>query len=130
MAIELIVNEQAPIEVEVESTESTVLNVAEGRPIYPNTYRGETTVTPTEEEQTLSTHNLMLQSDITVEAIPDDYIGTGVVHMDSSDLIAEDDTVTVPSGYYPDGASKAVEAGSSLADSFPCCAARICDHRE
>lgn len=118
MAIELIVNEQAPIEVEVESTESTVLNVAEGRPIYPNTYRGETTVTPTEEEQTLSTHNLMLQSDITVEAIPDDYIGTGVVHMDSSDLIAEDDTVTVPSGYYPDGASKAVEAGSvSVPDS-------------
>lgn len=118
MAIELIVNEQAPIEVEVESTESTVLNVAEGRPIYPNTYRGETTVTPTEEEQTLSTHNLMLQSDITVEAIPDDYIGTGVVHMDSSDLIAEDDTVTVPSGYYPDGASKAVESGSiSVPDS-------------
>lgn len=43
-------------------------------PIYPPSYKGETTVVPSEETQVLDTKGFILRSDITVESIPSEYI--------------------------------------------------------
>ena len=75
-------------------------------------YTGPTTVTPDETVQTLETENKFVQSDITIEAIPGDFVGDDVPRMDSDDLTVSGDTVTAPAGYYETGASKAVAAGS------------------
>lgn len=42
-------------------------------PVYPDAYSGETTVTPSEDTQTLLTHGKMIGSDITVLPIPSNY---------------------------------------------------------
>ena len=60
-----------------------VLSAGTGNPLvreyidYP-AYEGPTEVTPTEEQQTLETTDLRLTEDITVDAIPGDYIGSEV----------------------------------------------------
>lgn len=46
-----------------------------GGPVYP-VYEGETTVTPTQSLQTLETNGYLLESDITVNPIPSNYIDT------------------------------------------------------
>ena len=46
-------------------------------------------------------------------AISSSYVGSGVTRRSSTDLTASGDTVTVPSGYYENNASKAVSAGSA-----------------
>jgi len=43
-------------------------------PVYPPAYAGATTVIPTEQTQTLATEGLMLSEDVTIEAIPSQYI--------------------------------------------------------
>lgn len=50
--------------------------------------------------------------DVTVGAIPDDYVGSAVPRRSSSDLTANAGTVSAPAGYYASGASKAVPAGT------------------
>ena len=50
--------------------------------------------------------------DVTVGAIPDDYVGSAVPKRTSSDLTANAGTVSAPAGYYASGASKAVPAGT------------------
>jgi hypothetical protein len=74
-------------------------------------YLGPTTVTPNETVQTLETQNLFVQSDITVEAIPSDYVGSDVPRRDDEDLTASGATVSVPAGFYEDDASATIASG-------------------
>lgn len=72
-----------------------------------------TSVTPTESAQTIGGQKYMLEGAVTVNAIPSNYVGSGITQRSSSDLTASGATVTVPSGYYSAQASKAVSSGSA-----------------
>ena len=50
---------------------------------------------------------------ISVGAISSSYVGSGITRRDSTDLSASGNTVSVPSGYYENNASKSVSAGSA-----------------
>lgn len=53
-------------------------DISEYMPILPEQYTGQTDVSPTEEVQTLLTRGLVVPDNVTVEAIPSDYIGSSV----------------------------------------------------
>ena len=72
-----------------------------------------TTVTPTESSQTIGGADYMMEGAVTVNAIPSNYVGSGITQRSSSDLTASGATVTVPSGYYSAQASKAVASGTA-----------------
>ena len=74
-----------------------------------------TTITPTESVQTIGAARQMMEGAVTVNAIPSNYVGSGITQRSSSDLTASGATVTVPSGYYSAQASKAVANGSATA---------------
>lgn len=78
---------------------------------YPH-YDGPTTVTPTEEAQTLLTDGYLMDDDITVDAIPSNYVGSAVPSRSSSDLTASGAIVTAPAGYYGESASVSVLIGT------------------
>ena len=78
---------------------------------YP-TYTGETTVTPSDEAQVLHTELQTLINDITVEAVPGDYVGSDIPRRDSSDVAASGATVTAPAGYYEAEATKTIQSGT------------------
>lgn len=78
---------------------------------YP-TYTGETTVTPSDEAQVLHTELQTLINDITVEAVPGDYVGSDIPRRDSSDVAASGATVTAPAGYYEAAATKTIQSGT------------------
>ena len=67
-----------------------------------------TTVTPTESAQTVGGLNYMMEGAVTVNAIPSNYVGSGITQRSSSDLQAFDDVITVPAGYYAQQAEKSV----------------------
>ena len=73
------------------------------------TYDGPYSVTPTEEQQTLQTTDLKMTDDVTVGAIPSDYVGSDVPRHDSSDLVTSGATVSVPAGHYAENASKSIQ---------------------
>ena len=50
---------------------------------------------------------------VSVGAISSTYVGTGITRRSSSDLTASGATVSVPSGYYQNSASKAVASGTA-----------------
>ena len=77
-----------------------------------NAIAKNTTVTPTESAQTIGGANTMLEGAVTVNAIPSNYVGSGITQRTSSDLSASGATVSVPSGYYASNASKAVASGT------------------
>lgn len=89
------------------------MSASVGIPIYPDPYTGETEVTPTEEEQTLSTNGLMVNDDITVHAVPSDYVGSAIDRRDEDDLTASADVVSVPAGFYESSTAKSVGVGSA-----------------
>ena len=72
-----------------------------------------TTVTPTESSQTIGDANYMMEGAVTVNAIPSNYVGSGITQRSSSDLTASGATVTVPSGYYSAQATKSVASGTA-----------------
>lgn len=72
-----------------------------------------TTITPTESVQTAVGANKFTTGDVKVGAISSTYVGSGITRRDSTDLTASGDTVSVPSGYYENSASKAIAAGSA-----------------
>ena len=72
-----------------------------------------TTVTPTESSQTIGGSNTMMRSAVTVNAIPSNYVGSGITQRTSSDLSASGATVTAPSGYYASSATKTVASGTA-----------------
>ena len=69
-------------------------------------YEGPYTVTPTESRQILETNELMMQDDVTVNAIPSNYVGSAVARQ--SELSTSGLTVTAAAGYYPNSVSKSV----------------------
>lgn len=76
------------------------------------------TYTPTESAQTEtvsadSGYDGLDTVSISVGAISNTYVGTGITRRSSSDLTASGATVTVPSGYYSAQASKAVANGTA-----------------
>ena len=89
------------------------MNASVGDYAVYNAVPSNTSVTPTESSQTIGGTNYMMESAVTVNAIPSNYVGSGITQRSSSDLIASGATVTVPSGYYSAQASKAVSSGSA-----------------
>ena len=87
--------------------------VAYGNEITYNAVPTNTTITPTESSQTIGGANYMMEGAVTVNAIPSNYVGSGITRRDSTDLSASGATVTVPSGYYSAQASKAVASGTA-----------------
>ena len=111
MAIKLKVSETSA-KLKATSTDALQFGVEQGIPIYPDPYEGSYEVTPTEAEQTLETKDLMMTDDVTVGAIPSDYVGSGIDRRDSSDLTSSGATVSVPSGFYEENASKSIPSGT------------------
>lgn len=72
------------------------------------------TATPTESSQTITADNgYDGLSSVEVDAIPSNYVGSGITRRTSSDLTASGATVTVPSGYYSAQATKSVASGTA-----------------
>ena len=70
-------------------------------------------VTPSESQQTAVEGHRWLTGNVTVNAIPSDYVGSGVTRRSSTDLTASGATVTVPAGYYSAQASKTIASGTT-----------------
>lgn len=79
---------------------------------YRNAIATGTSVTPTESSQIIGGADVMMEGAVTVNAIPSNYVGSGVTQRDSTDLSASGPTVTAPAGYYASAASKAVASGT------------------
>ena len=77
-----------------------------------NAVPSNTSITPTESSQTIGGNNYMMAGAVTVNAIPSNYVGTGITRRSSTDLSASGATVSVPSGYYESNASKSVSSGT------------------
>lgn len=74
------------------------------------------TVSPTESSQIVSPDSgYDALSSVTVNAISNIYVGSGIARKSSSDLTASGATVTVPAGYYSSQATKSVSSGSATA---------------
>ena len=77
-----------------------------------NAIPSNTTITPTESSQTVGGSNYMMEGAVTVNAIPSNYVGSGVPQRDSDDITVSGGTVSFPSGYYDDNWSTAVASGT------------------
>lgn len=76
------------------------------------------TYTPTESQQTESIaadsgYDGLSGVNVTVNAVPSSYVGSGITRRSSSDLSASGAAVTVPAGYYESAASTAVASGTA-----------------
>ena len=79
-----------------------------GEPFDTYAIPSQMSVTPTESTQYIGGSQVMMEERVTVNAIPSNYVGTGITRRSSTDLTASGATVTVPSGYYSAQTSKAV----------------------
>ena len=69
--------------------------------------------TPSETAQTITPSSGKYLTSVSIGAIASDYVGSGVTRRSSTDLTASGATVTVPSGYYSEQASKSVASGTA-----------------
>ena len=83
-----------------------------GESFLPPEYEGPTEVTPDETQHILETRGMILGSDITVDAIPDDYVGSAITRRSQSDVTVSGPAVSAPSGYYEESVSGTVQSGS------------------
>ena len=82
-----------------------------------NAIAKNTSITPIESSQTIGGANTMMEGAVTVNAIPSNYVGSGIASRSSSDLTTSGATVTVPAGYYSSQATKSVANGSATGPS-------------
>ena len=68
---------------------------------------------PSEDAQTIPISGFQATQDITIDAVPGDYVGSEVPRRASTDLTASGDTVSAPAGYYEEAVSKPVAHGSA-----------------
>ena len=73
MAIKLKVQESPIVKFQVGSADGLSFKVTQGIPIYPSSYQGAYTVTPTQSTQVLQTDHLMLNGNVVVNPIPSNY---------------------------------------------------------
>ena len=88
------------------------ITVSDSHTMQLQTQAGKT-VTPTESVQTAVESGKYTTGAVKVAAIPSTYVGSGIPQNDSTDLTVSGATVSVPSGYYAENASKAVASGSA-----------------
>ena len=73
-------------------------------PIVQETYDGPYSVTPTESAQALETDGKLMAGDVSVEAIPSDYVGSAIPRRTSQNvhvlIINDVPTIVVQRGYY------------------------------
>ena len=101
----------------IDVTEYAAVDVAVPAPS-PSLQSKSKSYTPTESAQSESVsadggYDGLDTVSISVGAISSTYVGSGITRRSSSDLSASGDTVTVPSGYYENGGSKAVASGTA-----------------
>lgn len=73
----------------------------------------EDSITPSESAQVAVPAGYYTVGDITVEAIPSDYVGTNVAHRTEEDILIMGANVSVPSGYYAERETVSVKAGTA-----------------
>ena len=93
------------------SGESIISSFAPSEITGINAITSDITITPTESQQTAATYGDFCESgQIIVNGISSTYIGSGITQRSSTDLSASGATVTVPSGYYSEQATKSVSS--------------------
>ena len=112
--VRLRVDDAASATIRVNDPPAVAFGADEYAPYVPimDDYEGPYQVTPTESVQVLETNTLHMDDDVTVEAIPSDYVGSAIDRRDATDLSAVGAIVSVPSGYYGSAAYKSVQAGA------------------
>ena len=85
-----------------------------GEYVVRNAIAWGTSVTPTESSQTIGGVNYIMEGAVTVNAIPSNYVGSGITRGSSADLTANGATVTAPAGYYENNATKTIASGSAM----------------
>lgn len=78
--------------------------------------REQRTVTPSASSFVVRPENGHVLSQVTVNAIDSSYVGPNVVRRSSTDLSASGSVVTVPSGYYTNQVTKAIDSGTYKSD--------------
>ena len=73
-----------------------------------------TTITPTESVQTVGGFDYIMEGAVTINAIPSNYVGSGITQRSSSDLSISGNVVTAPAGYYPSAATYTLTNGNNL----------------
>ena len=116
MKISLQVADTSPIRLTVPQDNCIGLKVSGefiggGSPV-PE-YKGDYEVSPSESEFVLETNGKRMNDDITIHAVSNTYIGSAIDRNDADDLVVSGSTITAPSGYYQESASKSVAIGSA-----------------
>lgn len=95
-----------------------IINVGGGGGQQPTLQTKTESYTPTESVQTDAItadvgYDGLAEVDVTVGAIPSNYVGSAIDRRDSTDITVSGDTITAPSGYYASSASASVASGSA-----------------
>jgi len=118
VVIDMDLGDNKEIPIEVSSNNSFDIDIGSSIHIVaPKLQDKEKTYIPSESVQSDtvtadSEYDGLREVSIHVGAIPNDYIGSGVMRRSSDDLSESGPTVFAPSGYYPESANKTVSSGS------------------
>ena len=87
-----------------------------GNEIVYNAIASNTTITPTESDQTIGGANTMMEGAVTVSAISSDYVGSAIDRRDvDDDVFQQGDTIYIPEGYYDHNSAYVIPGGVATA---------------